>query len=88
MNTIELYKDFLKNELDIPSKAIKDTIIDQTRWSIIHEIIFAYDNKFWRTSYSKGATEMQDERPWEYEEEEDCTEVELVKKEFLVWENK
>lgn len=70
-------KEFLKNELDLPYSAIKDTIVDTSRWSIQHEIIFEYEGKFYRTYYSVGATEMQDERPWEYDDTVECTEVEI-----------
>ena len=56
---------------------IEDNIIDTSRWSIIHEIIFENGGKFYRTTYSEGATEMQWEEPWEYEEEVECEEVEL-----------
>jgi hypothetical protein len=36
-------------------------------------------------NYSVGATEMQDESPWENEEEVECTEVELVEQTIKVW---
>lgn len=68
--------------LDLPYSAIEDNIIDTTRWSEIHEIVFKMGNKFYQTSYSCGATEMQDESPWEHENEVEITEVE--QKEVLV----
>jgi len=83
---IKLHKDYLKNGLDLPYSAIKDTITGTSRWSIHHEIIFSHDGKFWRTSYSEGATESQDERPWEYETEIECTEVKIVEKLVKTWE--
>ena len=48
---------------------IKDEMIDHTRWSVIHELIFHDNdtNKFYRNCYSVGATESQDEGPWEYD---------------------
>lgn len=79
---IKLHKDFLMEELGLPDNAIKDTIVDTSRWSEIHEIVFAHDGKFYETSYSQGLTEMQDESPWEYENEVECYEVEL--KEVMV----
>lgn len=84
-NKIILHKDYLIDELDLPDSAIRDTIIDTTRWSIIHEIIFSHDNKFWKTTYSVGATENQDESPWEYETLVECIEVELVEKTIKTW---
>lgn len=66
---------------------IEDTIVSVSRWSIHHEIIFKWiDGKFYQASYSRGATEMQDESPWEYEDEVTCTEVHRVPKVVEVWE--
>lgn len=78
-------RDYLKDKLDLPYSAIKDDIIENSRWSIIHEIIFEDNGKFYKTEYSVGATEMQDERPWEYEDEIECTEVELKKVTVTKW---
>lgn len=75
-------KDFLIDELDLPYSAIEDKIIDNSRWSIQHEIIFEYEGKHYRAYYQVGATESQDEGPWEYDDKVDCTEV--VQKEITV----
>jgi len=85
MKTIKLHKDYLLEELDLPYSAIKDTIIDTSRWSENHEIIFAHNGKFYKTYYSQGLTEMQDESAWEYDEEVECIEVELTEKLVKVW---
>ena len=85
MTKIKFKKDFLINDLDLPYNddiIQEDNIIETSRWSEIHEIVFAYNNKYYKTEYSQGLTEMQDESPWEYEEEVVCVEVEL--KEVLV----
>ena len=60
---------------------IEDNIIDTTRWSVIRELIFKEKStgKFYRTTYSEGATEMQYEEPWEYQPEVTCAEVKPVK---------
>lgn len=71
--------DFLKNELDLPSSAIVDRIIDTRRWSEVHEIIFEFNGMFYRAEYSCGKTEMQHESPWENEIEVECEEVKLAK---------
>lgn len=86
MSTIKLHKDFLKKKLYLPNSAIRDTISDTSRWSIHHDIIFAYNGKFYETYYSVGATECQDESPWEHDEEVECFEVKLVEKTIKVWE--
>ena len=72
--------------MDLPWSAIEDRVLDTTRWSVTHEIIFKYEEKFYRTLYSIGATEIQDERPWEYVDEVDCTEVKQIEKLIKVWE--
>lgn len=46
---------------------IKEEIIDHTRWSVIYYVTFKYEGKFYGTSYSVGATETQDETPYEYD---------------------
>jgi len=82
MAKITLDPKFMKNELDLPWSAVEDKVVDNSRWSVQHEIIFEYDGKFYITSYSVGATEMQDESPWEYDKTVDCWEV--VKKPVTV----
>jgi len=77
--------EFLKNELDLPYGAIEDNIVDNSRWSIHREIIFEHEGKFYRTHYSEGATECQDERPWESEDEVECTEVTQQEIKVMAW---
>lgn len=74
-------------EMNLPQSAVEDTVIDHTRWSVVHHIIFEKDGKYYSTTYSVGATERQDELPWEYQESVECTEV--VEKEIttFVWES-
>lgn len=70
-------KDYLVNELDLPWTAEENHVVDNDRWSIYHEIIFKdKDGKHYSTGYSVGATEYQGERPWEYEDQVECIEVE------------
>lgn len=66
---------------------ISDTLVDHRRWSVDREIIFKEGEKFYSASYSRGATENQDERPWEYESVVEATEVvpkEVTKIEYVV----
>lgn len=52
-------------------------IYDTSRWSNWYSMVFKYNDKFYQTSYSVGATESQDESPYEYDDDEiDCIEVE------------
>ena len=46
-------------------EVISDTITGTSRWVVQHEVIFKHGGKYWRTYYSCGATELQDERPFE-----------------------
>ena len=48
---------------------IKQHVIDTTRWATVHEMIFGElsTGKFYRSYFNRGATEMQDERPYEYD---------------------
>ena len=66
---------------------IQDKIIENSRWSILHSIIFKFDNKFYKSNYSIGSTEYQNERPWEYDEDEvECEEVVPVEKKVIIYE--
>jgi hypothetical protein len=73
-------------KLDLPDSAITDEIVGKRRWTITHKITFAYEGKYYQALYSEGATEMQDEGPWEYEPEVECTEVQQVERVVKVWE--
>lgn len=66
---------------------IDDKICNNSRWSIQHEAHFEYDGKFYATYYNVGATEMQDEAPYEDDNSEiECDEVRQVEKLVKVWE--
>ncbi len=86
---ITLPRDELIELLDGSSekfKLITDTIIGHSRWSVEHELIFQYNNKFYKTHYQRGATEMQDERPWEYQDDIECQEVKPMEKTIVIYE--
>ena len=81
-------KEFLVDELELPwnDDIIKvQEVIDTSRWSIIYELVFEYEGKFYQTHYSVGATESQDESPWEYEDEVECVEVEEIEVVVKQW---
>ena len=66
---------------------IKDDIVDTSRWSEIHDVIFSYKNKYYQSNYSIGLTEQQEESPYEFDGEEiECAEVHQVEKMVKVWE--
>lgn len=53
-------------------KLVSEELVDTSRWSNIYERIYQNldDNTFWKTTYSVGATECQDESPYEYDGDE------------------
>ena len=58
---------------------LENEIQDSSRWSIHYNLIFKVleTGKIYETGYSVGATESQDESPFEYEGDEiEVTEVE------------
>ena len=71
------------------AEILSDKIIDRGRWSIVSELIFRLpdmpDNLAYLTTYSVGATEQQDERPWEHGDAV-CKLVHSVEKVIKVWE--
>jgi hypothetical protein len=65
----------------VDGEPVENNIVDHTRWSVIHECIFENAGKYYRTTYSVGATEVQDEEPYGYEPDKiECQEV--VKEEY------
>lgn len=72
---------------DKDTEIISDEIYDTSRWSVHHELIFKNLGKFYRTSYSRGATEYQDESPFEHDGDEiECDEVRPVERTVIVYE--
>jgi len=69
-------------------ETVKTEIVDVTRWSLIYENIYKQKSsgKFFKTSYRVGATEYQDERPYEYLTEAVFEEVFPVEKLVTVYE--
>lgn len=83
MMTKDFDRDYLLWELDLPFAAVENHVIGNSRWSVDHEIIFQdKDGKFYQTCYSVGATECQEEGPWDDEPVVQCVQVE--QKEVLV----
>lgn len=66
---------------------IDSSIVDATRWSIIYRVVIQRksDGKYFADTYGVGATECQDERPWEYSEP-DFEEVQKIEKTVWVYE--
>lgn len=68
----------------------ENELYDTSRWSLLYQLVFLdkTTGKFYSTCYSCGATECQDESPFEYEGDTiECTEVtpvEVTKIEYHV----
>lgn len=59
-----------------PSVIFRDRIVGISRWSNHHELVFQHRGKLYIAYYHRGATEYQDELPWEYDDEVACHEAE------------
>ena len=66
---------------------IEDKIVGTRRWSIEYEIVVQRktDGKYFKDGYRRGATESQDESPYEYSEP-NFTEVFPVTKTYIDYE--
>ena len=66
---------------------VEDRIVGTKRWSVVYEIVVQRktDGKYFKDVYQRGATEMQDEQPYEYSEP-NFTEVFPVTKTYVVYE--
>ena len=68
---------------------IVNEIIDSTRWSVVYWFVFKYQGKFYGTTYTVGATEQQDEAPFEHDNDViEVSEVVPVEKTIVVYEIK
>jgi len=65
---------------------VKDEIVSNSRWSILHDLIVKKDDEFYLVEYSVGATEQQDERPFEYDDEVVLKQVFPATKTIVVYE--
>lgn len=59
---------------------VLDQIVGHSRWAVQHRVIFKMIDKLWQMNYQVGATELQDESPWEYDREVLCREVREIQK--------
>lgn len=68
-------------------ETVYDRIVGHGRWSVHHERVFKHEGKFYKTDYRTGATESQDESPYDYEPDEiECVEVFPREKTITVYE--
>lgn len=68
-------------------EVVIDEIEDRNRWSVQYRLVFRYKDKFYQTYYTTGATEYQDQAPFEDDGEEiKCKEVTRKEKVMVVYE--
>ncbi|RLE24690.1 MAG: hypothetical protein DRJ50_04300 [Actinobacteria bacterium] len=85
-------------EMEMPYRApeggkiILDEIIGHSRWSVDHYFVFQlatdYEDEAWAGSYSVGATESQDQGPWDYQDEIEFKRVYRGTKVTEIWEKR
>ncbi len=67
-------------------ETVVNKITGTSRWSVNYQWIFKYQDKFYQTYYSTGATEYQEESPFEYEGDEiECVEVVPYEKTIIAY---
>ena len=66
---------------------IEYELVDNNRWSLHYEGVFKHipTEKYYKFEWSKGATEYQDEKPFQYTKEVIPVEVHSVEKTVQVW---
>lgn len=81
-------KEFLQNLL-WDDKFFDEELYDTSRWSKHYSAIFIFEGKNYMALYSRGATETQDESPFEFDDDEiECYEAIQVVKTIKTWEQK
>lgn len=85
-------KEYLLDELEILDNkelVISNRITSTDRWNVNHEIIFRTpdcpEGIAYMSDYTVGATELQCESPWEYENTVEATEVRQVEVVVKKW---
>lgn len=84
----ELLKDILAEDTE-DFELLEETLVESTRWSLHYEAIFkeVATGKTYRTGYSTGATECQDESPYEYDADDvavhEVEQIDVVVKQWV-----
>lgn len=70
---------------ETPYKIVRNELVDNTRWNLVYGLVVEKDGKFFRTEYQTGATESQDNSPFDYMDEVEFEEVFPVEKTITVY---
>lgn len=90
--TVTLSPEYLRDLLDDNGNDEFDIVVnkitDTSRWAIHHRLVIyrKTDQRYFETHYRTGATEYQEESPFEYEDEVTLREVFAVEKTVIVFE--
>ena len=79
-----------QDDFDLKFELVQEELVDTSRWSHIYERVYKdlTTGKFYSTSYSSGATELQVEQPYEFDGEEvEFVEVKPVEKVIITYES-
>lgn len=90
---MKLPRELVVDEYDLPSggsaehavEVLEDTIVDTSRWSTEHLLTVRIKDRFYQTRYRVGATECQEEYPWDDQESVEFKEVVRREKMVQVW---
>lgn len=67
-------------------RVVRNELIDHTRWCLVYELVFVINDKAYLSTYRVGATESQDESPYEYEDDLiECQEVVAKEVKAIRW---
>lgn len=76
-------KEFLQDE---GGETIECVITGKSRWALQYRRVFKHNERFYETHYSVGATESQEETPYEYDPSDiECAEVFPTQKTVTVY---
>lgn len=86
---MEFDREFMQESIYDSAATVLDEIVGTSRWSIKHRRVFRHEDKFYETLYSVGATECQDESPYQYDAATiECAEVWPVERTITVYEKR
>ena len=74
----DMLKDLVWGDAGAEYTKVQEEMVGNRRWSIDYYMVFKVEStgKYYQSIYSVGATESQDERPYEYETDMiECAEV-------------
>jgi hypothetical protein len=79
-------KDFLREGTWLKKDTVVKEIVGRGRWAVDYRRVFRHEGRFYETFYSVGATEGQEQSPYDSDPDEiECREVKAVEKTVTVY---